>query len=219
MNNRVTACLLPQSMPQNDGCFGDFHDCQIFVERFCFTMVFFVLSLSRRQSQSFPFMYFSLPKFVMDGDQFLLFCRFLEDYWVSYFGLLVRFAEFLVIASALHCTSGGIFSSAILIGSQVPFLRLKILTERSDFKGECSFLLDCHVFQYLCNPVLSVFELLLVLISVRFYVYGAHFVKLSIINAAIFNVFGLISVLVVFSVCCISFVSGFDLCCAVICAY
>ena len=34
-----------------------------------------------------------------------------------------------------------------------------------------------------------------------------------------FVVFGLISVLVVFAVCCISLVSGFDLCCAVICAY
>jgi hypothetical protein len=37
---------------------------------------------------------------ILNGDPFLLFGRFSEDYWVSYFGflcpLLVRFAEFLV---------------------------------------------------------------------------------------------------------------------------
>ncbi len=61
-----------------------------------------------------------------------------------------------------------------------------------------------------CNPVLSVFELLLVLCIRCTICEIIHYQRSNL---------GLISVLVVFAVCCISLVSGFDLCCAVICAY
>ncbi len=52
---------------------------------------------------------------------------------------------------------------------------------------------------HISAAILSVFELISVLISVQLYVYGEQFVKLCIIDAGFFNVFGLISVLVVFA--------------------
>ncbi len=58
--------------------------------------------------------------------------------------------EFFVLAPALNCLSGGIFSSAVPIWvTGVQLLSLKILTELRDFKWARSFLLNCHVSQYL----------------------------------------------------------------------